>query len=75
MTLADWAPRARPGLTTLQGKRVGLEPLDSQCHGGALFAVLGGSANADIWRYMPIGPFADVAAFRDRLDRSRREQQ
>ena len=40
-----------------------LEPLDPAKHTEALWQVLGGGANEDIWRYMPDGPFADRAAF------------
>lgn len=61
-------------MQTLQGQRVRLEPLAWQRHGAGLFAALGGDGNADIWRYMPVGPFDDYASFQRRLDRSRSEQ-
>ena len=75
MSLANWTPCLRPGTKTLHGGLVRLEPLDWVAHGNGLFAAVGGEANADIWRYMPIGPFAHFDDFRRRLDASRAEQQ
>jgi len=37
---------------------VRLEPFDAAAHGDALFAAVGGDANAGIWEWMPVGPFA-----------------
>src|SRR5262249_489637 len=54
--------RPTPGLTTLEGARVRLEPLDWASHGEGLFAALGGDANAGIWTYMPVGPFPSHAS-------------
>lgn len=75
MNLAGWTSRPRPGTKTLHGLLVRLEPLEWQRHGERLFAAVGGSENAGIWRYMPTGPFADYAAFRSRLQQSGSEQQ
>lgn len=44
------------------GRRVRLEPVDWAQHGEALFAAVGGDANADIWTWMPVGPFEAPAA-------------
>jgi len=41
---------------------VRLEPVDWTRHGEALFAAVGGDANADIWTWMPDGPFATPEA-------------
>ncbi len=51
-----------------------LEPLDWERHGASLFAAVAGERNSTLWRYMPIGPFSDVASFRTTIDRSRAEQ-
>lgn len=57
MDLATWTPRPTPGLAVLTGQRVRLEPLNWVSHGQGLFASTGGSANADLWTWMPVGPF------------------
>jgi len=55
--LSTWTSRATPGLAPLAGRLVRLEPLDAAVNGDALFAAVGGEANADIWEWMPVGPF------------------
>src|SRR5262245_12909544 len=55
--LANWSPRPMPGSTVLEGMRVRLEPLDWARHGEGVFAAVGGGANADIWSWMPVGPW------------------
>ena len=55
--LATWTPRATPGLSPLKGRLVDLEPLNAESHGDGLFDAVGGPANADIWEWMPVGPF------------------
>ena len=66
----------KPAPVTLAGRFVRLEPLDIARHAAALYAVSNGSAidlgdrtcqaydaEALIWRYLFVGPFADRAAF------------
>lgn len=55
--LATWTRRPTPGLVPLAGRLVRLEPFDAAAHGAGLFAAVGGEANADIWEWMPVGPF------------------
>jgi RimJ/RimL family protein N-acetyltransferase len=55
--LSNWQPCSLPGLVPLEGQRVRLEPLEWDRHGPGLFAATGGEANADIWTWMPVGPF------------------
>ncbi len=74
MTLANWTPRQRPGLSALRGNRVSLEPLDWSRHGQGLFAAVAGEHNADLWQYMPIGPFPQYESFQQLLNRARTEQ-
>lgn len=65
--LSHWTPRPTPGADILTGVRVRLEPLDWSVHGVGLFAAVGGEANAGIWEWMPVGPWATPDALRDWL--------
>jgi RimJ/RimL family protein N-acetyltransferase len=65
--LSSWTKRPTPGEQTLAGKRVRLEPMDWASHGAGLFAAVGGEANASIWTWMPVGPFASAGALGDFL--------
>ena len=60
-------PAVYPGQDkpVLRGRFVRLELVDWAKH-GALFAAVGQSA--DVWRYMPRGPWTDEAAFRSDFD-------
>jgi len=66
--LANWTPRARPGLKVLEGARVGLEPLDWKRHGEELFDAVAGPRNLDLWRWMPRGPYPTFGLFCDDLE-------
>ena len=68
MSLKDWTPRERPGQWPLTGARVTLEPLDWADHGDGLFAAVAGKTNADIWTYMPIGPFKERQVFEAKFE-------
>jgi RimJ/RimL family protein N-acetyltransferase len=59
--LSDWQPRPRCGLTALEGTYVRLEPYDAAQHLSGLFKAVGGAANAELWRYIPLGPFLEGA--------------
>lgn len=63
MSLADWSPRERPGQWPLIGTRVVLEPLEWGTHKEGLYAAVAAPEVADIWDYMPIGPFKSVDHF------------
>ena len=63
MSLDDWTTRERPGREPLSGVRIILEPLDWAVHLEGLFGAVAGPQNADIWTYMPIGPFERPEAF------------
>ena len=65
--LSTWTPRPTPGLTPLLGQRVRLEPLDPLAHAAGLFDAVGGAANADLWQWMPVGPFPTASALIDFL--------
>jgi RimJ/RimL family protein N-acetyltransferase len=74
VNLANWTPRQRPGLLSLRGTLVKLEPLDWSKHGQGLFAAVAGERNAELWQYMPIGPFPQVEPFRQFIEKARAEQ-
>ena len=63
MTLLDWGPCERPCVAALVGEHTRLERLDWPVHSEGLYAAVCGPENADLWRYMPIGPFVDRAEF------------
>jgi RimJ/RimL family protein N-acetyltransferase len=57
------APFRRPARTRLVGRLVTLEPL-SLHHAEPLHAATHGAEAEALWRYMSVGPFADLDAFR-----------
>ncbi|RCW86705.1 GNAT family N-acetyltransferase [Paracoccus lutimaris] len=61
--VADFTAPSAPGPGRIEGRFVTLERLDPARHVEDLFA-----ANRDqdwVWDYMPYGPFADLAVYRD----------
>jgi RimJ/RimL family protein N-acetyltransferase len=50
-----------PRHVSAQGHYVTLEPLSPAVHGDALWACVGGVDKADLWTWMPDGPFAERA--------------
>lgn len=59
----------RPARQALEGRYVRLEPCDPQAHRAELFAAASAGADpAAIWTYLPYGPYADLAAFTERLE-------
>ena len=69
MSLKNWTPRERPGQWPLTGDRVVLEPLDWPEHLEGLYKAVAAPAVADIWTYMPIGPFETQKQFRKVFER------
>ena len=62
-------PGERPARAVLEGRRVRLEPVDPGAHGPELFAAFTAGPDPDaIWRYLPYGPYADLASFTQRLE-------
>lgn len=59
------APCSPPVHETIRGKYVELIPMQVE-HTEELFAVVGGDANAELYNYMPYGPFADVQALQEK---------
>lgn len=61
--LHGFLPPPRPGVGDVAGPWVRLERLDPARHAAPLFAATAGAGG--LWDYMPYGPFADLAAYRD----------
>ncbi len=61
--LAGWEPSLRPGLSELPGSKVTLQLLDWKRHGRSLFEAVAGEPNAELWRYIPFGPFPSRDGF------------
>ena len=59
----DFTPPSPPGPEVIEGRRVRLERLDPARHAEDLFAANRGQDW--LWDYMPYGPFADLAAYRE----------
>jgi len=72
--LADWTTRPTPGLQSLNGRRIRLEPLDWARHAATLFSAVGGPANEALWRWMPSGPFMTPGSLGDMLASSAARQ-
>jgi len=70
--LSHWTPPPHPAAMAearvFEGRYVRFERLDAARHGAALFAANG--PDPAMWRYMPYGPFATVAAYRDWIERT-----
>jgi RimJ/RimL family protein N-acetyltransferase len=58
-----WTPPRRPDAAVMRGRVVQLERLDAGAHADDLFAAFAG--HDALWDYMPYGPFATVADYRD----------
>lgn len=59
-----WRGALVPARAELRGRHVTLLPLDPRQHAGALFdATHGEPRDAELWRYLPYGPFPDAATF------------
>ncbi len=67
-SLAEWTPCERPGQWPLEGARVVLEPLDWAEHLDGLYQAVAAPAVADIWTYMPLGPFESQDEFHKIFD-------
>jgi RimJ/RimL family protein N-acetyltransferase len=64
----DWIPVPRPDRTVLEGRHVRLRPLDPGADAAALYAKSHPPTGAPgLWTYLPTGPYADAAAYRDAL--------
>jgi RimJ/RimL family protein N-acetyltransferase len=67
--LAGFAPRPRPGRTTLEGRYCRLEPLDASIHAATLFAASGGPGAEERFRFLA-EPAPDAPAFAAWIERA-----
>jgi len=65
----DWKPVKAPVATTMNGRYIRLEKLDPKRHGEDLWEALQGpQSDAQLWDYLPYGPFNDLELFYIWLD-------
>jgi RimJ/RimL family protein N-acetyltransferase len=57
----DWTPRPAPDLPPTAGRFVRIEALRAERDESDLFAAICGAHNDELWRYIPLGPFASAA--------------
>lgn len=67
--MSDWASRLLPARTAMEGRFCRLVALDPATHVEALFAANSLDTDGRMWTYLPSGPFADIAAYRQWLDK------
>jgi RimJ/RimL family protein N-acetyltransferase len=60
----SWQPARRVERTVLEGRHVRLRPLDALADAEALYAE---SDDADLWTYLPNGPYRDAVEYREAL--------
>ena len=65
--LENWQGCEPPGRLDVTGEFVRVRRLDMENDLPGLFQALCGPANDDLWRFIPIGPFADEAGLRKAL--------
>ena len=65
--LRDWQACERPGRKSLSGKYATCEPYSQDAHSAGLFEAIGGEHNADLWTFMPFGPFTSKTAMEEVL--------
>ena len=63
--LPDWRRPPRPPREAMQGRFCRLEALDPARHADDLHRANALDADARHWTYLPYGPFADLAAYRE----------
>jgi len=61
--LSRWTARENPGQSSLVGTSTLIEPFSAKLHGDELFAAVAGDGNAELWAYIPSGPYDDVSSF------------
>jgi RimJ/RimL family protein N-acetyltransferase len=66
--LSNYQMRVKPGGSEHKGRFVHVEPVDWARHGKDLEAAICGPERADLWRYIPFGPVADLAELQATMD-------
>jgi RimJ/RimL family protein N-acetyltransferase len=65
--LSNFVPPPHPKGIFLEGALVRLEAVDPERHGDELFSANTQTGGQENWRYLPYGPFADLASYRQWL--------
>ena len=60
-----WTPRRHPPLTPMTGRYCRVEPLDAERHAAELYAAYSADREGRMWTYLPWGPYAGFAEYRD----------
>jgi RimJ/RimL family protein N-acetyltransferase len=63
--LPGWSERKRPPRSPMAGRFCTVEPLDPERHAAQLFEANGEDRDGRNWTYLPYGPFAILAAYRE----------
>lgn len=66
--LPGWSPPPRPPRETMTGRFCRVEPLAIERHAADLWSAYARDATGANWTYLPYGPFASEAAYRDWMD-------
>jgi RimJ/RimL family protein N-acetyltransferase len=66
----DWRPPPPPPREPLAGRSCRLEPVDPENHARQLHAANAYDREGAMWAYLPYGPFASAAAYRDWMEQS-----
>jgi RimJ/RimL family protein N-acetyltransferase len=67
--LPHWAAPGRPSPTAMNGRFCSLVPLVPAAHAESLYAANCLDRDGANWTYLPYGPFADLATYREWLDK------
>lgn len=65
--LPGWTPRPRPTARPMAGRWCRLEPLEPSRHAEDLFRANSADRDGRMWTYLPYGPFANLASYRNWL--------
>src|SRR5207249_11351062 len=63
--LAGWTPRKLPPRSAMTGRCCTVEPLDPERHAAQLFAAYAEDREGRLWTYLPRGPYAAPADYRE----------
>jgi len=63
--LSKFLPKRRPSKVRLKGRYATLKSMDWDTHGQALSHHITGPQTADLWTFVPIGPFDDIMGLRN----------
>ena len=63
--LPHWNPRPRPPRAAMEGRFSRIEMLDAERHAAQLHAANSLDREGRIWTYLPYGPYAEEAPYRD----------